>query len=88
MIILLAQLKIEHASLVLKHCGQRQRQQRQKFAIAASHHQRIIAPALYLNHGQRGATFTDFSAQGDLVTQVITDQRLHMIGQVGQQRGT
>ena len=85
----LLKLKVEQPALLFHHGAQRHRQQADGFALAAArgHAQHVVAAAGHLQRGQGRAAFAALAVQGDLVAQVVADERLHQVGQVGQKHG-
>jgi hypothetical protein len=81
----LAQLEVVHAGLLFDHGGQRHGQDGDPPSAWPRHHQGIVAAPLHLDHRHRAAAGTGRLEHRDLVAEVVADQWLHGVGQVGEQ---
>jgi len=79
----LLESEVEQTGLVFQHGAQRERHDRNR---AGPEPQRVIVAPMDFDDREGGVAGASVSAHHDPVAEVIADQRLHMVGQIGQQR--
>jgi len=80
-------LEVEEARVVFQHSAQGQWKHAHSLPAGLTELQCVVATPLHIDHGQRRAAGACRRTQRDAIAEVIADQRLHVVREVGQQAG-